>query len=119
MNAIVHGNLEVASKLRESDSEAYHSLVEQRREEAPYRERRVDLRLTLSRDRLECVIRDEGPGFDVRSVPDPRDEENLMKCSGRGLLLMMSFMDEVTFNEKGNEVMMRIDVRPNGDEDEM
>jgi anti-sigma regulatory factor (Ser/Thr protein kinase) len=52
------------------------------------------------------VIRDQGPGFDPAQLPDPTDPENLERVSGRGLLLMRTFMDEVTFNKSGNQVTM-------------
>jgi anti-sigma regulatory factor (Ser/Thr protein kinase) len=52
------------------------------------------------------VIRDEGPGFDPHKVPDPTDPENLERESGRGLLLMRSFMDSVAYNPTGNEVTL-------------
>jgi anti-sigma regulatory factor (Ser/Thr protein kinase) len=39
-------------------------------------------------------------------LPDPTDPENLLKVSGRGILLMRTFMDEVRFNDRGNEVTM-------------
>ena len=51
-------------------------------------------------------VRDEGPGFDPNKLPDPTDPANLEKVSGRGLLLMKTFMDEVTFNATGNQVTM-------------
>jgi len=52
------------------------------------------------------VVRDEGHGFDFGSLPDPTEPENIELASGRGVLLMRSFMDEVMFNEIGNEVTM-------------
>ena len=52
------------------------------------------------------VIRDEGPGFDVTTLPDPTDPENLLKPSGRGLLLIRTFMDEATHNATGNEITL-------------
>ncbi len=52
------------------------------------------------------VIRDGGPGFDITQVPDPTDPENMLRPSGRGLLLMRAFMDEFHFNNVGNEVTM-------------
>jgi serine/threonine-protein kinase RsbW len=64
----------------------------------------VDYRLN-STD-LEIVIEDEGPGFDPSSVPDPTLEENLELPSGRGLMLMRTFMGKVEYNEKGNRVAM-------------
>ena len=42
-------------------------------------------------------IRDEGKGFDVEAVPDPRDPQNRMNPAGRGILMMRVFMDRVEF----------------------
>ena len=49
---------------------------------------------------------DEGEGFDPGVIPDPRADENLEKPGGRGIMLMRAYMDEVAFNERGNEVRM-------------
>ena len=54
-------------------------------------------------------VRDEGPGFDPASVPDPLAPENLLKGSGRGIFLIRSFMDEMTLQraaEGGMEMVM-------------
>ena len=54
-------------------------------------------------------VRDEGCGFDPSALADPLAEENLLKSTGRGILLMRSFMDEMTFQraaEGGMEVRM-------------
>ncbi|MHC4482106.1 MAG: ATP-binding protein, partial [Planctomycetota bacterium] len=45
-------------------------------------------------------------GFEPEKVPDPRSGENLYKAEGRGLFLMRSYMDEVSYNEHGNCVRM-------------
>lgn len=44
---------------------------------------------------FEITIRDFGVGFTIEEIPDPTDAENLLKASGRGVLFMRSFMDEV------------------------
>ena len=51
-------------------------------------------------------MRDEGSGFDPGALPDPLDPENLEKASGRGVLLMRAFMDDVRYNDAGNEVTL-------------
>ncbi len=51
-------------------------------------------------------VKDEGAGFNPKTVPDPTLDENLNKPHGRGLMLMRAYMDEVGFNEAGNEVRM-------------
>lgn len=60
-------------------------------------------------DRLEIVIGDEGEGFDAAQLPDPLAEENLMRQSGRGVLMMQAFMDEFHVGPRrpcGTEVRM-------------
>jgi serine/threonine-protein kinase RsbW len=52
------------------------------------------------------TIEDEGEGFDVQSIPDPRNPENLFKSSGRGVLFIYNIMDEVKYNERGNRLTM-------------
>jgi len=52
------------------------------------------------------TITDQGSGFNPGVVPDPTKEENLQKPTGRGIMLMRAYMDEVRFNEKGNQVHM-------------
>lgn len=59
---------------------------------------------------LRIVIQDEGDGFDPDDVPDPTLEENLELPSGRGLMLMKTFMTEVEYNDKGNRVTMEKDL---------
>jgi anti-sigma regulatory factor (Ser/Thr protein kinase) len=105
-NAIQHGNLEVSSRLRETSMKTYLDTIEERRRTPPYSARRTRVTTRIARDRAEFVVKDDGAGFDVRSLPDPRDPENLERCSGRGVLLMQMFMDEVRFNDQGNEITM-------------
>ena len=106
INAIEHGNLEASSALRERDDDSYIQLVRSRRHEQPYCSRRVMLCARETRDEVTYVIRDDGPGFDVSQLPDPTDPENLQKASGRGILLIRAFMDEVSHNANGNEITM-------------
>jgi serine/threonine-protein kinase RsbW len=51
-------------------------------------------------------LTDEGPGFDPYEVPDPLDDENLHRASGRGLFLMRVYMTWVRFNKRGNRVTL-------------
>lgn len=56
----------------------------------------------LNNDRLYVQVEDEGDGFDPNDVPDPTDEDHLMVASGRGVLLIRSFVSRATWNDKGN-----------------
>ena len=58
---------------------------------------------------IQIRVRDEGPGFDPSTLPDPLAPENLLKSSGRGIFLIRSFMDEMVLQrapEGGMEVVM-------------
>lgn len=105
-NAMLRGNLEVGSELRAVDREAYDALVQERLTQEPYASRRVTVTVLESAGRLEIRIHDQGSGFDPDSVADPVATENLLAVSGRGVMLMRTFMDSVRFNERGNEVVM-------------
>ena len=117
-NACLHGNLEVDSALREVDHRQYYDLARQRMTEAPYAQRRIHVIARYDQNSAEFCIRDEGPGFNRSSLPDPTDPTNIERPCGRGLLLMQTFMDEVKYNAAGNEVTMikRRRVRTQGSE---
>jgi CheY-like chemotaxis protein/anti-sigma regulatory factor (Ser/Thr protein kinase) len=106
LNAIYHGNLELSSELRQDGEEAYYALAEVRRGMAPFRDRQVYCTASLSRAEVNVTIRDEGPGFDPSTLPDPTDPANLGRVGGRGLLLIRTFMDSVTYNPAGNEITL-------------
>ena len=52
------------------------------------------------------MVADEGHGFDPNTLPDPTDPANLERVGGRGLLLIRTFMNEVTFNKAGNAITL-------------
>ncbi|MES2790575.1 MAG: response regulator [Planctomycetota bacterium] len=106
LNAFYHGNLEVSSKLREEDYDEYYALAKLRCSQAPYADRKITVHCKFDEIAVTVTITDEGPGFDPALLPDPRDPENLERPSGRGLLLMRTFLDEVEYNAKGNQVRM-------------
>ncbi|MFH5883317.1 ATP-binding protein [Halalkalibaculum sp. DA3122] len=54
--------------------------------------------------KLKVSIQDEGKGFDPSSLPDPLEDENLLKEGGRGVYLMEQFADEVTYSEGGTRI---------------
>lgn len=81
MNAIKHGNQRDVSK-------------------------KVEVRGTVSKSQFEITVKDEGKGFVRSEVPNPTDEGNLEKTSGRGLMLMEFYMSEVNYNETGNQIRM-------------
>jgi serine/threonine-protein kinase RsbW len=84
VNAVVHGNRYNARK-------------------------KVHLKVSRAPDRLTVWVADEGEGFDPAALPDPLASENLLRQSGRGVLMMQAFMDEFqicTRAPQGTEVKM-------------
>ena len=69
-NAVLHGNKEDETKF-------------------------IEVILKSSPSALEIRVHDQGLGFNPELVPDPTNEENLLKSSGRGIFFMRNFMDEV------------------------
>jgi serine/threonine-protein kinase RsbW len=84
VNAVVHGNRYNARK-------------------------KVFLTVRRTPERLEIVIADEGGHFDLGQLPDPLADDNLLRQSGRGLLMMQAFMDEFLVRSRepqGTEVKL-------------
>ena len=84
VNAVVHGNRYNARK-------------------------KVYLKVIRTSESLTVVIGDEGDGFDPTAVPDPLAGENLLRGSGRGVMLMQAFMDDFQISKRspqGTEVKM-------------
>lgn len=60
----------------------------------------------FSGGKLEITVRDQGKGFDHSAMPDPRSETDILKHGGRGIFLIRNLMDEVKYNDSGNEIKM-------------
>ncbi|MHC5060741.1 MAG: ATP-binding protein [Planctomycetota bacterium] len=81
LNAMCHGNKKDAAK-------------------------QITVEYLITPAKFDISVTDQGTGFNPGQVPDPRNDENLYKSSGRGLLLMRSYMDAVEHNKAGNCIHM-------------
>ncbi len=107
VNAIHHGNLQISSDLRQGDDEkAFYAEVAKRRQQAPYRDRRVYVDAKVSRTAAVFTVRDQGPGFPHTHLDGQSNPVDLERIGGRGLILINAFMDEVRYNKAGNEITM-------------
>ncbi len=113
MNAVEHGCLELRyhDKIDAMAQDQYDELIQQRRTEAHFRDRRVTIRAAYDKRHqvLTYRIADEGTGFNWKS----RMKSGLDVCptgdaSGRGIFLARSFFPDITYNDKGNEVMFTV-----------
>ncbi len=69
-------------------------------------EKNVRISVDVSPKEASFIFEDEGEGFDVAKIPDPRDPENLFKATGRGVLIIHNVMDAVQYNKRGNRITM-------------
>lgn len=84
--------------------EAFINAVKHGNRMDPSKEVKIDY--SVSSNKVEISMCDEGGGFTPDSIPDPRYGDNLYRTEGRGLFLIRSYMDVVEYNERGNVVRM-------------
>jgi anti-sigma regulatory factor (Ser/Thr protein kinase)/ActR/RegA family two-component response regulator len=107
-NAMYHGNLNISPRLKlELSTAQFQAEIHKRENDDEYRERKIRIRCDLTPVEVKYVISDDGEGFDHRealsAATTPADVDS---HAGRGLFLLRNIMDEVTYNEKGNEVTL-------------
>src|SRR6266480_5246475 len=77
------------------------------------------LQISSNGDAIEIIVEDEGKGFTLDRVADPTDQANLLKPSGRGILIIRSFMDEVDCSPReGGGCRLRMVKKLNGNQGE-
>ncbi len=108
-NAVFHGNLELdAHGPRLAGGEAaMDRFCLERSQQPPYRDRRVHVDAAFSRDAAQVTVQDDGRGFNYAALPDVKtDPSYLAAGAAHGLILIRMFMDEVHFNDAGNQITM-------------
>jgi len=68
--------------------------------------KRVHVWYTVTLERIEILVKDEGPGFVPDLVPDPTLPENIDRPNGRGIMLMKAYLDEVEYCDGGRAVRL-------------
>lgn len=105
-NAIEHGNLEIGfdEKAHALADGTLLTLIDERRQQEPYRSRQVRVEFSIEDGTFHCEIEDEGRGFDFRKLWDPLTDRGLERLNGRGIFLTRTFFDEVNYKDRGNRV---------------
>lgn len=105
-NSIEHGNLEIGydEKNEYLEEGTFTKELNHRKSLEKYKDRKVFLNYILDKNKVCYVIKDEGKGFDWENLPNAEEPDNIFKRNGRGILLIKLMMDEVSFNENGNEI---------------
>jgi CheY-like chemotaxis protein len=113
-NALYHGNLQLTTDDLEAARDSLllggsGDVVASRAAQLPYSTRRIHVDIRIVPEEARFVVRDEGQGFDYASLLTQMQPETvgaLESQRGRGFVLMMALMDEISFNETGNEVTL-------------
>ncbi len=106
-NAIIHGNLELSSELKERDDDTYARTLAERAADPAFTGRQVQIDVESDLECCSWTFTDEGPGFDfqryLEAEPDP---ETLLMASGRGIMLMRAFVDDIRYDLGGRKLTL-------------
>lgn len=117
-NSIIHGNLELSSDLKERSDNAFAEALAQRAADPHYATRPVEVHVSYDGERCHWTFTDQGKGFDVERVlarASASEEPEMMLTSGRGILLMRTFLDDVRYEMGGRRAVLTL-ARPSGEE---
>jgi anti-sigma regulatory factor (Ser/Thr protein kinase) len=116
-NAVVHGNLQLGSELKEHGDDSFARALAERAADPILSNRVVDIQVEYDGARCLWTITDEGCGFDVDRVMARclSDDPEVMLASGRGILMMHSFLDEIRYDLGGRRLTMTLK-QPSGAE---
>lgn len=113
-NAIEHGSLGITFEEKSNALKAsrFYPLAIERSHKEPFKDRVVTIRSRVfpTLRRIEYFVADQGSGFDWRSLPDPKDKDNLLNRNGRGIMMARYAFDEMNYNEIGNEVTLVVNL---------
>lgn len=105
LNSMIHGNLQISSQIKQEDWDMFDKVVKERENDPAYQKKQIQMTYSSTDENISISIEDEGEGFDTSNLQKENEPEMLLE-SGRGILLIRSFMDEVFWNEKGNKITM-------------
>ena len=115
INALEHGNLEISfeekTKWMEENGEIV-SLIEQKRHDPKFADRKISISYALNQDYCSFTVRDDGNGFDWRKYTQKETEQS-EELHGRGIQLSSEMVGTLSYNEKGNEVTLKLKSQKN------
>ncbi|MGK9477229.1 ATP-binding protein [Melioribacter sp. OK-6-Me] len=76
-------------------------------------DKRIRITVKVDDSKMIIIIKDQGKGFNLDSIPDPTKPENLLKESGRGIHIIKSFVDELRYNftSEGTETILVLNLK--------
>jgi anti-sigma regulatory factor (Ser/Thr protein kinase) len=109
-NAMIHGNLELSSELKERGDSSFAEALAEKMADPVLAARHIDLLIDYDGQRCRWIITDQGQGFDVDSALARADDDDpeVLLASGRGIIIMRSFVDEVRYELGGRRVILTL-----------
>jgi anti-sigma regulatory factor (Ser/Thr protein kinase) len=116
-NSVIHGNLELSSALKEHGDNVFTEALAERAADPHYAARTVGVRVDYDGERCRWTLTDQGKGFDIERTlaRASSDDPEVMLASGRGILLMRTFLDDVSYELGGRRAILTM-ARPSGEE---
>ncbi len=102
VNAVIHGNLEIESALKDKSPEQFEHIWKEREALPEFADKTVTIQCQITTEHLKFEIEDQGKGFDPQAI---RNSDPL-GSHGRGIRIIRAIMDEVFWNETGNRITM-------------
>ena len=106
-NSLEHGNLELPSEIKPElihKEDPYENLMQERLKDPKYAEKKIWVTYSRIKEKVELVIKDEGKGFDSKKMLDQQQGTDI--SHSRGLILIRAGVDEVSYNDTGNEITL-------------
>jgi anti-sigma regulatory factor (Ser/Thr protein kinase) len=107
-NAVIHGNLGISSELKERGDDSFLQTMAARCADPAYAGRVVDVQVSHDDEFARWTITDEGEGFDAAAALRRLDhrEPDASLASGRGLMLIRAFVDEMRYEDRGRRLVL-------------
>ena len=108
INAMEHGNLGITFEEKSESliNGTYIQILMDRQKSLINSKKRITVESSLTPEKMEVIITDEGDGFDHEKMlaRSMNDDTNGILGHGRGIAMSKIFLDSIVYNEKGNSV---------------
>lgn len=111
MNALEHGNCRISYEEKSQwldEGKDIVILIKEKIQDPLISAKKIKLQYEIQEHNSIFIITDEGEGFDVNSLPDRDDVMAVMELHGRGIFMTQNYVNELRYNDKGNEVTLNI-----------
>lgn len=108
MNAIEHGNLNILYETKKNwlKKNIYHKKLKELLKTEKAKTTHVEITLQIEDNNIIIAVKDQGLGFKPKQEAKKINNDGFARESGRGIMMIKSYFDEVKFNKKGNVITL-------------